>query len=122
MTYVAVYGSLKKGFHNHYYLRNSEYVGSSTVGGFDMYSHGPYPMIVHGAAKKRVHVEVYEVDENTMNRLDCLEGYPSFYDRCIRHISIDGVLYPCWIYFGTLDQVNRKNLVADGNWKEPTFA
>jgi gamma-glutamylcyclotransferase (GGCT)/AIG2-like uncharacterized protein YtfP len=39
--------------------------------------------------------EVYEVDEPTMDRLDMLEGYPSFYNRV--EIPTDYGL--AWMYY-----------------------
>jgi gamma-glutamylcyclotransferase (GGCT)/AIG2-like uncharacterized protein YtfP len=77
---VAVYGSLKKGFHNHYILGDSEYVEEKYIDGYIMYSLGSFPGAFEGEGK--IHVEIYEVSDNLiLEDLDMLEGHPNFYKR-----------------------------------------
>lgn len=116
---VAVYGSLKKGFHNDHYIASSDtFVGDGTVKGFDMFSLGGYPMIVPGNGQ--ISVEVYEVSETTFNTLDRLEGFPHFYDRKRVDVRLnDGSATKTWIYFGRPEQVQGSALVADGIWRDP---
>lgn len=81
---VFVYGTLKKGFHNHGLLEESEYEGPGKVPGH-LYVVGlPY---YKKADDGVVYGELYRVDDNTLARLDRLEGYNehnperSFYNR-----------------------------------------
>jgi gamma-glutamylcyclotransferase (GGCT)/AIG2-like uncharacterized protein YtfP len=73
---VAVYGSLRKGLHNHNVLGASPLVGEyDTEPIYDMYSvGGSYPGMVENGSTS-IKMEVYRVDQYRMNRLDTLEGY-----------------------------------------------
>ena len=77
---VAVYGSLRAGLHNHCVLNGAEKVGNTSISGYDMFSLGGFPYVLRGDGK--ITIEVYNVtNDNTLDDLDCLEGYPTFYDR-----------------------------------------
>jgi gamma-glutamylcyclotransferase (GGCT)/AIG2-like uncharacterized protein YtfP len=75
--YLAVYGTLRKGFPLHYLLKkfNAKFIGfGSTDPLFNCY-YGVYPICKKGG-KTRVFVEVYEVDEETLRAIDVIEaGY-----------------------------------------------
>lgn len=110
---VAVYGSLRQGKGNHRILNNeqTEYLGTCRVEGFDMYSMGSFPFITDGDGE--ITVEVYRVtDETTAQRLDNLEGYPSFYNR--KQVQTEYGL--AWIYFINDYDVSRYQPVSDGDW------
>ena len=64
---VFVYGSLKKGFPNHYLLADSEFVTSDMVTGYSMESLGAFPMAV----------------SDPEEALDTLESEGIFYDRIL---------------------------------------
>lgn len=76
VAYVAVYGSLRKGMHNHGYLQKDMYIGefqSDPI--YDMYSvSGSYPALVPNGATS-INMEVYSVSANTLKLLNALEGY-----------------------------------------------
>lgn len=110
MIKVAVYGSLRAGFHNHILLQSSKLIGSERISGFDMYSLGAFPAIVQGVGD--ITVEMYEVNEHTFKRLDRLEGFPAFYDRMLVETS-EG---ECWIYFQHTPPTNSK--IDSGDWYE----
>ena len=87
---IAVFGSLRKGFHNHYILGNSELVGEfNSAPEFKMLSAcGGFPYLVKDANGRSIKMEVYRVtDPQTSNRVDRLEGFISkgnphnFYDK-----------------------------------------
>jgi gamma-glutamylcyclotransferase (GGCT)/AIG2-like uncharacterized protein YtfP len=106
---IAVYGSLKKGFHNHALLERNGATKVSTerINGFIMHSMGFFPAIVPGDGE--VTVEVYEAPDSAMPSLDRLEGYPSLYDRKEVSTSVG----PAWIYFM---QNNEGPIVQGGCW------
>jgi len=120
---VAVYGSLRKGLGNHRVLGDSECVGKGLVTGFGMYSLGGYPALTTLAERTDVVVEVYEADEDTMVRLDRLEGYPTFYDRKKVAVHLDAgeagveAYTTAWIYYidNTFDE---RRFVEGGDWVE----
>lgn len=113
---VAVYGTLKRGHGNHKaYLEDSKYIGKGVT-------KDKYPLIISGLPylieKKgkghHVEVEVYKVDDDTLRRLDALEGHPNWYER--KQITIrmsNGAEATAWIYFnkfeGTAGEVFHKS-------------
>lgn len=80
---VFVYGTLKRGIHNHHLLEKSEFIGNAyTVDTFKMYTVGfPIIMPADGPDAWAVYGEVYDVDDDTLKRLDNLESEGSMYLR-----------------------------------------
>eukprot|EP00127_Corallochytrium_limacisporum_P002649 Clim_evm85s134 gene=Clim_evmTU85s134 len=100
---VFSYGTLKRGFPNHYLLTE----GKFNVGDGELHEEREsghmkymgrarlseqYPLVVGGLFRTpylldapgkglNVYGEVYEVDEDMLNLLDRLEGYPHYYHR-----------------------------------------
>lgn len=118
MNTVAVYGSLRSGMGNHVLL---EHVQDHKVGhvlGYDMYSCGGFPALVpsrYGVAT----VEVYEVDDATLRRLDQLEGYSNgyqgFYDRTTENIVLEGGgAVQAYVYF--MHEAPSSVHVESGDW------
>lgn len=71
---VAVYGTLKRGFHNHYLLETSVFKGLARAPG-KLYVRGlPFFKRVSDVPMG-VYCELYSVDDETLARLDRLEGY-----------------------------------------------
>jgi gamma-glutamylcyclotransferase (GGCT)/AIG2-like uncharacterized protein YtfP len=79
MHRVFVYGTLKRGIHNHRLLAATTFVGKAiTVSKFRMVA-GGFPVLLRGEAgtTQKVCGEVYEVNDEQLARLDGLEGYTS---------------------------------------------
>lgn len=112
---VFVYGTLRKGFGNHYLLRTSEYLGEFRQPvHFDMVDMGAYPGLVETNTpfSSTITVEAYKIDKETLKRLDNLEGYPLFYNRKVIKIGdIEGYIY----YLNEGDKYNYK-IVREGDW------
>lgn len=107
---VAVYGTLRKGFWNHRLLENSKFIGKTkTEPVFTMYGHG-VPWIVNGG-NTEITVEVYEIDEETFQSLDFLEGYPVYYNRQL----INTEFGEAWIYFRYIE---GEFVIESGDWHE----
>lgn len=118
-TLVAVYGSLRKGLHNHPVLGNSILLGTTkTKPEYTLGSLGSFPGMIH-EGDTAVTIEVYQLLEAEleyrMMYLDQLEGYQkgrphNFYNR----VEIDtefGKAYT-YLYNGRLD-----NTIINGDWK-----
>ena len=117
---VAVYGSLRKGLGNHVVLSGADYLGESTVTfPANMRSYGAFPYVhtKNNIEKvvKPIKVELYAVDEEGLQRLDCLEGYPHFYNRS-EFVFKDGTM--AWMYHIEEEQHQDHTLVIEGDWKE----
>lgn len=112
---VAVYGSLKKNFSNHNFLKTSEFIGlGETLPIYDMVTFGAFPGIFPGT--NQILVEIYSVNDETLTLLDHLEGHPRFFKRDKTNIFLvpsvtEYTTLPltCWIY------------VLDHNHKRKTY-
>lgn len=114
---VSVYGSLRRGMGNHhYYLSNSEYKGTfTTEPEYTLHSLGSFPGLKTDGNTSIV-MEVYEVDEQTLKRLNQLEGYypeetPTFYDR----IEIDTPWGTAFTYI-YVNKLSKDSIVESGDW------
>lgn len=119
MHKVFVYGSLLSGMGNHGLLSDSKKLGDTkSPEGFDMLDLGYFPGIVKGEGK--VMGEVYEVDDNTLIRLNRLEGYremapeSGLYNR----MEIDTEFGKAFVYvynnhYGRSPQA----IVENGDWR-----
>lgn len=114
---VFVYGSLRQGMGNHRLLADSELLGTDLIDGWSMVSLGAYPAIYRDE-KNEVGIvgEVYRCNELTFRRLDQLEGYPNFYDRC----QVETAYGDAWVYyFKDSDRAGRHlTKVVAGDWCE----
>lgn len=116
---VGVYGSLRKSMSNHqYHLSTSEYKGTfSTEPEYTLHSLSYYPGLKQNGNTSVV-MEVYEVDENTLKRLNQLEGYypgekATFYDR----IEIDTPWGKAFTYI-YVNELPKESIVESGDWCE----
>lgn len=113
MTLVFVYGTLRRGGHNHRLLEHARCVSvTRTAPVFTLYDLGAYPAMVAGGVTA-VEGEVYEVDATTLTRLDRLEGYPGYYDRIEvsledGHVALTYTMQP--------GQVLGHPTISDGRW------
>lgn len=87
---VFVYGTLKKGNHNHHLIAKANYCGKAhtTKSEYQMYHLGGFPGVTKG--DRVIYGEVYMVNEDVMKSLDRLEGHPSFYERILVPVGIYG--------------------------------
>ena len=115
MARVAVYGSLKRGFGNHYLLSNRGlFLGAwLTDASYTMYDLGAFPAVLHGGDTSIV-CEVYQIDEPTLEHLDRLEGHPEFYKRELVPTEIWGEVW-LYVFVDQADIIKRK-VVDDGFW------
>lgn len=95
-TLVAVYGTLRQGNGNHRLISqydSSEFLGEGIIPKrATMFSNGGFPYLSFDAGDKPQMyptVEVYAVDDDCLADLDCLEGYPGWYDRS----KVDVILF-----------------------------
>lgn len=83
---IWVYGSLKRDHGNGRLLKTSRFLGTAiSEPEFTLLNLGSFPGIVREGTTA-IHGEVYEVDDETLQRLDRLEGHPSFYER--QHVAV----------------------------------
>ena len=79
---IVVYGSLRKGMGNHRIIEHATLLSTEIVSlPFEMIDMGSYPGLIRSKEVNDIVVEVYEVDMPTYQRVEMLEGFPSFYSR-----------------------------------------
>jgi len=89
MTRVFVYGTLKRGCHNHHFLAGQEFLGEArTVPGYALFLLGDYPGMVRRIGTfDDVIGEVWAVDTAGLTALDELEGVGAgLYERVPVHL------------------------------------
>lgn len=101
---VAVYGTLKRGFGNYERLLSRPHEATFVGKG---HTTSRYPLEVRGipylyeqtGKGHHVKVDIFLVNKTTLDRLDTLEGHPSWYKRKMVWISTTGGKRKCWVYF-----------------------
>lgn len=121
---VFVYGTLKTGHYNHRCLT----LGGTSKRIFDdafvkghMYDLGPYPaVVITPGSQGVVKGEVWEVDDETLDRLDHLEGHPDFYERKEFYLTGEGGETSSWIVWvytmEPMDLPAKARPMPVGNW------
>jgi gamma-glutamylaminecyclotransferase len=89
LIYLFVYGTLMKGFSNHFLIKNCKFIGlAQTVDKYGMFI-GAYPFVNSEVHQSVITGEVYEVsDEVTLFNLDELEGHPTVYERIPTQVTL----------------------------------
>ncbi len=107
---VFVYGTLRKGEHNHHFLSTAEFLGHhQTDAQFALYDLGPYPALSTG--QQVIQGEVYLIDNDTLVALDKLEDVPVEY----RRETIATPFGQAWIYlYQDTEQLTEE--IASGDW------
>ena len=114
--YVLVYGTLRKGHSNHRLLHNAEYMDTRNLClPFVMKHLGGFPGLLPDRDEHWTVCELYKVDDDTFQRLDYLEGYPSFYNRSQIYLP-EG---PAWIYWLTDEEYYQHYPeIESGDWDD----
>jgi gamma-glutamylcyclotransferase (GGCT)/AIG2-like uncharacterized protein YtfP len=95
-------------------LRGATLVGAArTEASFALHDLGAFPGMVDGGADA-ITGEVYEVDVETLARLDALEGHPRFYRRTPIALA-DGSFVETYLL--TRAQVEGRPVVTTGSWR-----
>ncbi len=121
MELVFVYGTLRRGFHNHRLLQHAECLGEAqTVEAYVLRSRaGGIPFVGRDLALSSIHGELFRIDERTLAQLDRLEGYrpeaheSSWYQRERIEVRCNGQRHTAWIYFNS--DVTQP-IVPHGDW------
>jgi len=111
MIYVAVYGTLKKGFRNHHFLsnQNSHFLRKDHTGqGYALFVED-LPFLSKREDGKGCEIEIYQIDDQTLESLDYLEGHPDFYRRQVLKME-NG--FPIWIYVSNVYDFSKVPIEA----------
>lgn len=113
---VFVYGTLKKGHYNHRCIsmdKTAKLLIDDAFISAKMYDLGAFPAAVAGFSQ--VKGEVWDVDDETLERLDHLEGHPRHY--CRRMMYIIGGSVSAWVYLMDREKLPKNAVpMPVGNW------
>ena len=111
---VFVYGTLMKGELHHTTIAHARFVrAASTQPAYDLVQIDYYPALIAGGSH-RVPGELYEVDEQTLARLDRLEEVPDYYERLFITLD-DGT--EAFAYVMPRDRAAHGKLSSSGDFR-----
>lgn len=116
---IGVYGTLRKGGHNHHLLHGAEYILSMHLSGYRMYSCGGFPVVFKEGKdyKGGIEIEVYRVSDAELQAIDRLEGHPEWYQRVvIGNLSITDTPDDLSIYIMGDESYRKNPPVHSGDW------
>ena len=115
---VFVYGTLRRGSANAMStrFRNSQFIAEAKVSG-SLYDLGAYPGLLLNESNSSVVGEVYEVDDELLNKLDDFEA-SSNYRRKQVEIAVGTHRRMCWTYEPGPESYSFSTLIASGDWIE----
>lgn len=114
---VAVYGTLMSGQVNHYLLADAQFVGTVRLEQIVLYDLGAYPAARLGKSKG-IEVEVYAVDDGTLQTLDLLEEYDPRSEEAslYRRTKIATDFGGAWIYIYN-GRLSGRRPIRQGSWQ-----
>jgi gamma-glutamylcyclotransferase (GGCT)/AIG2-like uncharacterized protein YtfP len=115
---VFVYGTLRRGCARGMSVRfpKSKFIANAKVSGA-LYDLGAYPGMLLNESNSLVIGELYEVDDEILNKLDEFEA-SSNYLRTQFEASLGTDTRPCWIYEPNPEFHSLHTLITSGDWIE----
>src|SRR5918993_52972 len=115
---VFVYGTLRRGGAGAMSVRfpGAKFIADAKVRG-SLYDLGAYPGLLLDEANSLVTGEVYEVDDETLDKLDEFEA-ASHYLRKQVEIPLGAQKRMCWVYEPDPEFYSLRTLITSGNWQQ----
>ena len=115
---VFVYGTLRRGGARAMSIRfpDSKFIAAANVSG-SLYDLGPYPGLLLNESNSLVIGEVYEVDDEILNKLDDFEASSNYWRKQVE-ISLPGHRSMCWTYEPNPEFYSPRKLISSGDWIE----
>ncbi len=116
--YVFVYGTLKRGEHNHRLMDGAEYVCDTHASNCVLVDLGGCPGMIIGSAEPECAAkgEVFKFEDvRVLRTLDQLEQEGSLYKRIMIPLYIEDEVRMCWTYV-LLYALPFKAIINDGVW------
>lgn len=135
---VFVYGSLRKGFSNHHFLNNSEYIGDFTSEEqfyLITYKSLSFPYLLEDLEidrpKSNIKGEIYRVNDDVLSKLDNLESNSVIYQRKKYKFLNEKNIFEAYVYIlikpPIIDYIKEKIdidyfLINSGDWAEYLYS
>ncbi len=115
---VFVYGTLRSGGAGAMATRfpNSRFIAEAKVSG-SLYDLGSYPGLVLGESNSAVVGEVYEIDGETLSKLDDFEATSNYLRKQVE-IFLRSGKKTCWTYEPNPESYSFHSLITSGDWLE----
>ena len=115
---VFVYGTLRRGSTRAMSIRfpNSKFIAEAKVNG-SLYDLGAYPGLLLNESSSSVTGEVYEVDDEILNKLDDFEASSHYWRKQVE-ISLGAHRRICWVYEPNPEFYSQRTLITSGDWIE----
>ena len=115
---VFVYGTLRRGGVGAMPIRfpDSKFIADAKVSG-SLYDLGAYPGLILDESNSSVTGEVYEVDDQTLNKLDEFEASSNYWRKPVE-ISLGTHRKACWTYEPNPEFYALRTLITSGDWIE----
>lgn len=110
---LAVYGTLRKGYGNHRLLNGARFIRDQWLAGFIMCGTSIPFVFSSRLPGQEIKIEIYEVDQKTLERIDRLEGHPNWYRREMVETDVGRA----WIYLVQEDGVRHMPIIKSGDWE-----
>lgn len=115
-THIFTYGTLKKGFTNHFILENENFISAAiTLHKYQMYpcTNFAFPFLIKSEEYDFIKGEVFEiVSSETLSKLDVLEGYPDLYLKEFIEVKLEnGKVLKALTYFK--NEETNKDIIED---------
>ena len=95
---------------------NSKFVADASVGG-SLFDLGAYPALLINESNSVVIGEVYEVDDEILNKLDDFESSSHYWRKQVK-ISLGANTKKCWVYAPNPESYSHRTLITSGDWIE----
>ena len=115
---VFVYGTLRRGGAGAMSIRfpKSTFIADAKVSG-SLYDLGAYPGLLLNDSNSLVTGEVYEVDDELLNKLDDFEASSHYWRKQVE-ISLGSHRKICWVYEPNPEFYSLRTLITSGDWIE----
>jgi len=114
---IFVYGTLMKGYGNNALLKDAKFVGKGiSLNKYCMLASG-IPFVNPNEPVSNIKGEVYELNDEQLERADRLEGHPNWYYRSpIKVMMENGDIITAEIYFNETDR-SGLSVIKNGDYR-----
>ena len=120
---LFVYGTLKRGHQNHaYFLNKAGFLGEAeTIERFCLKDLGAYPAVLDNSKVSTIKGELFNVNEEEMQNIDHLEGYPHLYTKINIKVKVAKNATTSAIMYVAADEVRNylkdRKTIESGVWE-----